>query len=68
MIGPTLPEGTGTMNDIDKEAWFLILLYAESGIEDDIDEDAQYTVKEYDAIHIRAFEIIKQMRDEKGIK
>jgi hypothetical protein len=51
--------------DVDREAWRLLLMYAESGMEDDIDEDGDFDEDMYKAIQERAMQIIHDLRTDK---
>lgn len=50
--------------DIEVEAWRLVCNYAESGVEDDIDESDDYTEDDHDAIVERAMDIIRDLREQ----
>lgn len=49
--------------DIDRQAWKLLLSYAESGLEDDIDEEGEFDEAVYDRIQSRAWDILHELRD-----
>jgi hypothetical protein len=49
---------------IDQEAWKLLLNYAESGLEDDIDEAGEFDEDTYEEIQEKAWEILRELRAE----
>lgn len=49
------------MTDYEGEAWKLIIMYAESGLEDDIDEDGDFSEKDYERITARAWAILRSL-------
>jgi hypothetical protein len=52
------------MVDVETAAWKTVLMYAESGVEDDIDEDGDFTEDEHRAVVARAMDIIHELREQ----
>jgi hypothetical protein len=51
--------------DTEREAWKLVLMYAESGVEDDMDEAGEFDEDVYAQIQERAMQIIHDLRTDK---
>lgn len=49
---------TDDVTNINREAWKLLLAYAESGLEDDFDENGDFTEEEYAAITAGAWNLL----------
>lgn len=48
--------------EIERQAWKLLLMYAESGMDDDIDEDGEFDEDDYRKIQGCARQIIRELR------
>ena len=53
--------------DTDREAWTLILVGAESYVQNAFDDDRAFTAAEFERITSRALQLIKELRKEKDI-
>jgi hypothetical protein len=49
---------------VDREAWKLLLSYAESGLEDDIDEDGAFDEDIYEEITEKAWDLLRELKAE----
>lgn len=53
--------------DIQARAWHLVLGYAQSGLEDDIDEDGEFSTQDYEAITEAAWSALDGLKREHGV-
>jgi hypothetical protein len=49
---------------VDREAWKLLLSYAVSGLEDDIDEAGEFDEATYEEITAKAWDLLREMKAE----